>query len=151
VFKNRVNQAKRVIHVGNTGNDDRLTAVAASLEWVRPASDDVLGAAVVRHGSCMDVLPDGDRPGWLFDDQTDSTVAARVCAGCPVRDECLELELRLFGAQQLGMWGGLGEDERRALHPVWARLREHVADGTGLDGADVDTADVDGAGRGGDR
>ena len=72
----------------------------------------------------MDAMPDGDRPGWLFDNSTDPDVAARVCARCPVQDECLELELRLFGAQKLGMWGVLGADGRCALHRVWTQVRE---------------------------
>ncbi len=100
-----------------------LTEIAEALEWVQPASDDALGTAVVHHGSCLDPLPNGDRPGWLFDHETPVDVAAAVCAGCRVRLECLELELRLFGAQKLGMWGPLGEDGRRALHPVWMQVR----------------------------
>jgi WhiB family redox-sensing transcriptional regulator len=71
----------------------------------------------------MDAMSDGDRPGWLFDNGTDPDVAAQVCARCPVQDECLELELRLFGARKLGMWGVLGQDGRCALHTVWACRR----------------------------
>ena len=105
------------------------------LERLRPASNDALGAAVVGAGSCLDAMSDGDRPGWLFDNDTDPDVAARVCARCPVQDECLELELRLFGAQKLGMWGVLGQDGRCALHTVWACRRgvgiERLADADG--------------------
>jgi WhiB family redox-sensing transcriptional regulator len=147
--KNRANHAdhderdSKALHLDANGPavadaEERLTGAAERLEWVRPASDDALGAAIVRAGSCMDTLPNGDRPGWLFDSETDPGVAARVCAGCPVQDECLELELRLFGAQKLGMWGVLGEGNRRALHPIWAHLREHAID-------------RDGTGHGGDR
>lgn len=39
-------------------------------------------------------------------------VAAKVCADCPVRVPCLEFAL--LTAQEDGVWGGLGEDERRA-------------------------------------
>jgi WhiB family redox-sensing transcriptional regulator len=85
-----------------------LADAAMRLERVRPASNDALGAAVAGAGSCMDAMSDGDRPGWLFDNGTDPDVAVRVCARCPVQDECLELELRLFGARKLGMWGVLG-------------------------------------------
>lgn len=118
--------------------DRSLALVAEQLEWLRTVSDDVLGSAIVRAGSCMNELVDGDRPGWLFDDTTDRGSAALVCAECPVRGECLELELRLFGAEKLGMWGALGEDGRRALHPVWLQARD-------------DATDADGTGRGGDR
>ena len=55
----------------------------------------------------------------MFDPGTDREVAARLCAGCPVQPECLELELRLFGEQTVGVWGALGEDDRRALVPYW--------------------------------
>ena len=41
--------------------------------------------------------------------------------GCPVQRECLELELRMFGEQTVGVWGALGEDDRRALVPLWRR------------------------------
>ena len=34
--------------------------------------------------------------------------------------ECLELELRMFGEQTVGVWGALGEDDRRALVPLLA-------------------------------
>jgi WhiB family redox-sensing transcriptional regulator len=38
--------------------------------------------------------------------------ATRICAACPVRDECLEYALQT--RQPLGIWGGLTEPERRA-------------------------------------
>jgi WhiB family redox-sensing transcriptional regulator len=42
------------------------------------------------------------------------TAAKRVCAGCPVRVECLTWALE--SGQYTGVWGGLSEDERRGLH-----------------------------------
>jgi WhiB family redox-sensing transcriptional regulator len=39
--------------------------------------------------------------------------ARRVCAGCPVRHECLEFALR--HGEVHGIWGGLTERDRRAL------------------------------------
>lgn len=39
--------------------------------------------------------------------------AKEVCLGCGVRERCLEWALEL-GAEY-GVWGGLSEDERRAL------------------------------------
>jgi WhiB family transcriptional regulator, redox-sensing transcriptional regulator len=51
----------------------------------------------------MTLLIDEQPPGWLFDSGTDREVAARLCAGCPVQSECLELELRLFGEQTVGV------------------------------------------------
>lgn len=39
--------------------------------------------------------------------------AKEVCARCPVRTECLGHALRV--QEPYGVWGGLTEDERRAL------------------------------------
>jgi WhiB family transcriptional regulator, redox-sensing transcriptional regulator len=39
--------------------------------------------------------------------------AKTVCAGCPVRDKCLDYVLAM--GQHDGIWGGLSEDERRRL------------------------------------
>lgn len=39
--------------------------------------------------------------------------AKRVCGRCAVRATCLEYALET--GQDSGVWGGLGEDERRAL------------------------------------
>ena len=49
----------------------------------------------------------------------DREFARLLCGGCPVQDECLELELRTAGDQTVGVWGALFEDDRRALHPLW--------------------------------
>jgi WhiB family redox-sensing transcriptional regulator len=39
--------------------------------------------------------------------------AKRVCAGCPVKGECLEYALE--NQERFGVWGGLSERERRRL------------------------------------
>lgn len=39
--------------------------------------------------------------------------AKRVCAGCPVRAECLEHAL--MAEEPFGLWGGMGENDRWAL------------------------------------
>lgn len=39
--------------------------------------------------------------------------AKAICLACPVRMECLEWALET--GQEAGVWGGLSEDERRAL------------------------------------
>lgn len=49
----------------------------------------------------------------------DRARAATECAGCPVRNECLELELRVGGRDTAGIWGGLCERDRIALYPAW--------------------------------
>lgn len=40
--------------------------------------------------------------------------AKRVCASCPVQEECLEYALK--NDERFGVWGGLSLNERRALH-----------------------------------
>ena len=47
--------------------------------------------------------------------------AKAVCNRCPVIDECLSFALE-FG-QDTGVWGGLTEDERRALKHRTVRAR----------------------------
>ena len=53
-------------------------------------------------------------PEAFFPEKGGSTRdAKRVCAGCPVRAECLEFALA--GDERFGIWGGLSERERRKL------------------------------------
>ena len=47
--------------------------------------------------------------------------AKAVCRRCPVVDECLLWALE--SGQDAGVWGGLSEDERRALKRRNARMR----------------------------
>jgi WhiB family transcriptional regulator, redox-sensing transcriptional regulator len=48
-------------------------------------------------------------------------IAKRVCDRCDVREECLEFALATN--QDAGVWGGLTEDERRALKRARQRRR----------------------------
>jgi WhiB family redox-sensing transcriptional regulator len=80
---------------------------------------DVLAAVVVDQGLCWWGLWPPQEPDW--DDERD--LAARLCAGCPVIGQCLELDLRTAGANTTGVWGAMCEDDRRALHPIWRRRR----------------------------
>jgi WhiB family redox-sensing transcriptional regulator len=46
--------------------------------------------------------------------------AIAVCARCPVRLDCLELSMRhALGIGAHGVWGGLVEEERRAIRRPW--------------------------------
>jgi WhiB family redox-sensing transcriptional regulator len=45
-----------------------------------------------------------------------------------VRDECLELELRTAGADTVGVWGALPEQDRRALYPHWRQRGDRADD-----------------------
>lgn len=56
----------------------------------------------------------GVDPGLFFPARGESLAAARaVCAGCPVRRECLEHALAQ--PEKFGVWGGTSERERRVL------------------------------------
>ncbi|MFD7612012.1 WhiB family transcriptional regulator [Streptomyces sp. NPDC059828] len=50
--------------------------------------------------------------------------AKTVCRGCPVREECLAWAME-YG-QDSGVWGGLTEDERRALKRRMARQKSRA-------------------------
>jgi hypothetical protein len=46
--------------------------------------------------------------------------ALAVCAVCPVRAECLELSMRVWDrGGEHGIWGGLVEADRVAVHASW--------------------------------
>ena len=51
--------------------------------------------------------------------------AKTVCRRCPVVDECLTWALET--GQDAGVWGGMSEDERRALKRRNARTRTRTA------------------------
>lgn len=60
-------------------------------------------------GACLNVNPD-----LFFPAQGESTGPAKaVCAGCEVRQSCLEYALEQ--REVYGIWGGLSERERRTL------------------------------------
>lgn len=59
--------------------------------------------------SCREVAPETFFP----DDGGGVEVARRVCARCPVRDECLEFALSHHIAH--GVWGGKSERARQRL------------------------------------
>ena len=103
------------------GRND-VSAVVTRLRRLRFVDDDALGAAVRGAAACLEAGADGTAPGWLHDEYTDPGRAARLCAECPVRDECTELELRLAGDRAVGLWGALGEGGRQALYRVWCAV-----------------------------
>ena len=55
----------------------------------------------------------GDTPDALFVRGAEQNKAKQVCAGCPVRTECLAEALD--NQIEWGVWGGMTERERRAL------------------------------------
>lgn len=53
-------------------------------------------------------------PEAFFPEKGGSTrEAKKICATCPVRDECLDYALK--HDEKFGIWGGLSERERRRL------------------------------------
>lgn len=69
----------------------------------------------------------GVDPELFFPDRGESTAPAKaVCAGCPVRAECLDHAL--VNVERFGIWGGTSERERRAIRLRRARAaREQAA------------------------
>jgi WhiB family redox-sensing transcriptional regulator len=104
--------------------DNRLTDIAARLDRLIHVPTDVLADVVMADGACVWCYGEGDPPPLTGDDTPDRELAARICAGCPAQDECLELELRYAGRDTVGVWGALAEQDRRALYPLW-RARGH--------------------------
>ncbi|WP_245533438.1 WhiB family transcriptional regulator [Actinoalloteichus spitiensis] len=90
---------------------------------------EVLWRAVTDQGACMD--PHGDEPAWSTftgEPDADRALAAAICAGCPVRLPCLEVELRTTGGTTTGVWGALSEHDRREVYPHWRENREGNGD-----------------------
>lgn len=90
-------------------------AIAARLDRWRQVPTEVLTSVVESHGLCLWGLWPAQEPDWT----SDRELAARLCAGCPVIDQCLELDLRTAGVSTTGVWGAMPDDDRRALHRVW--------------------------------
>jgi WhiB family transcriptional regulator, redox-sensing transcriptional regulator len=104
--------------------EEFFTQVAADLDALESVPDDVLFDIVTRDGVCMLLYRLELEPEWTGDDLTDRDTAAQICARCPVRRECLELELRTSGEHSLGVWGALPAEDVRALYPVWQSRRQ---------------------------
>jgi len=105
-------------------DDNRLAEIAARLDRFVNLPTDVLADIVMANGACVWCYGEGDAPTLTGEDTPDRELAARICAGCPVQDECLELEFRYAGRDTVGVWGALPEQDRRALYPLW-RARGH--------------------------
>lgn len=97
--------------------------MAASLDRWQRVPTEVLRDVVMRLGLCLWGLWPETEPDWDDCAPSDRRLAARLCQGCPVIDQCLELDLRMAGPCTTGVWGALPEDDRRALHRVWQRRR----------------------------
>jgi WhiB family transcriptional regulator, redox-sensing transcriptional regulator len=86
-------------------------------------TDDALSARVARHARCADSGLDPDQ--WYpvsiepARARREAAAAIAVCAGCPVRAQCLELSLRRWDVGQHGVWGGLVATDRAHLRRRW--------------------------------
>jgi WhiB family transcriptional regulator, redox-sensing transcriptional regulator len=112
-----------------TPNDHRYLEIAWRLDRLRWLPTDQLAEIVTHDGLCLWAYAEGDPPQLTGIDSADRELAWRLCASCPVQDECLELELRTAGDETAGVWGALGEDDRRALYPYWCQRGERAEDG----------------------
>ncbi|TXS52699.1 WhiB family transcriptional regulator [Streptomyces sp. t39] len=78
--------------------------------------------------ACRDVDPElffpvgGSGPALL-----QIKAAKEICRGCPVRERCLDWAVREH--QDFGVWGGLDENERRALRRRQARRAKAAEQG----------------------
>lgn len=91
---------------GNNGTDVAKTGETRHMDW----RDRAL---------CRD-----EDPEMFFPVSTAGSAAARakaVCAACTVARQCLSWALD--NSQDVGIWGGLDENERRALKRRRARVR----------------------------
>jgi transcription factor WhiB len=82
-------------------------------------------------------------PGQLGRLREERNRARRLCAGCPVKAECLAWDFgRTEGhVQELwGIYGGLGVRDRRSLFPLWGQLRERLGLTPSCEVAAVDAA-----------
>lgn len=98
--------------------------MAAQLDRYADVPDDVLNNLVTGDGLCFWAFDRADMPELSGDDSPDRELAARMCAGCPVIDECRELDVRTAGPDTVGVWGALPDTDRLALYPVWLRRRQ---------------------------
>src|SRR2546421_12454179 len=70
--------------------------------------------------ACIGADPELFFPIGTSPPAADQTVRAKaICRSCPVRSACLEWSLVTY--QDAGVWGGLGEEERRGVRRVPTR------------------------------
>ena len=93
-----------------------------ALTWVRTHDWDVDGVAQPLGVPRLD--PDVFFPIGSTGPALEQIEAAqRICAACPVSEECLEFALATN--QEAGIWGGTTEEERRKLRKAWLAKQRH--------------------------
>ncbi|RAJ44140.1 transcription factor WhiB [Kitasatospora sp. SolWspMP-SS2h] len=93
----------------------------------RPAEQEQPGAEDWRHrAACAQEDPELFFPVGTGGSALRQTERAKtVCHGCPVLKQCLSWALE--SGQEYGVWGGTGEEERRAMKRRAARERTRGA------------------------
>ncbi|GAB2787303.1 WhiB family transcriptional regulator [Amycolatopsis magusensis] len=104
-------------------NRDDCEAIVDRLDRYAAVPDDVLAEYVTREGLCFWAFNRKEMPELTGENTPDRELAARMCAGCPVTDECLELELRTSGPFTVGVWGALSDTDRRVIYRTWTVRR----------------------------
>lgn len=116
----------------------RLHEIVVRLDRLRPVPTEVLAEIVRRGCVCQWVLVTEVDPLEPTTKETaDRELAEQLCIGCTAHDACLELELRLYGEETIGVWGGLSEQDRRALHLIWLAHRQNLEHGDTDEAGDV--------------
>lgn len=80
-----------------------MALATTTFDWFRPAWQ--------QRASCRGQLADGEL-NWFPEQGHSGQAAKAVCAGCPVRSECLDYARTLNITD--GVWGGASPEERRA-------------------------------------
>ena len=76
--------------------------------------------------ACRDTEPDLFFPVGTTGDATYQIESAkRVCVGCDSQKACLEFALATN--QEIGVWGGTTEEERRRLRKQWLASRRRAS------------------------
>lgn len=93
-----------------------MTRIRPGLQWSDGAAGPVLEALASDeaqdwrdYAACAEADPEA----WFPEKGGSTREAKRVCAGCFVRQQCLEYALA--SDQGFGVWGGKSERERRRL------------------------------------
>jgi WhiB family redox-sensing transcriptional regulator len=74
-----------------------------------------------QHGLCVGLSPALFYPGAGDKGRRDAAAARKICAGCPVRMECLAFALS--NGEEFGIWGGATERERRFMRRMLNRVK----------------------------
>jgi len=106
-----------------------FAGIAATLDSYANLDGDSLWELVFRRGACMRPDFNDELPDFASEDEDERLAALRICSSCPVRWECLELDLRTSGAEPSGVWGGFGPEDRSAIHEYWVARRRQAAGG----------------------